>query len=148
MKTTYRGVRLQADQGTVSDVQVDVLHQPNDATSPKIARPLAHFSLHSPDGFSWGYHGSGPSDLALAILLDHLQETPTPEQVQMGHPLAMRLYQFFKREFVAGWGDTWEISGDEIDQWMKDPKIQKHVKQHAALWDELREIVEDADARQ
>jgi hypothetical protein len=25
---------------------------------------------HSPDGFSWGYSGSGPSQLALAILLE------------------------------------------------------------------------------
>lgn len=25
---------------------------------------------HSPDGFSWGYNGSGPSQLALAIVLD------------------------------------------------------------------------------
>lgn len=25
---------------------------------------------HSPDGFAWGYGGSGPSQLALAILLE------------------------------------------------------------------------------
>ncbi|GAI22752.1 unnamed protein product, partial [marine sediment metagenome] len=25
---------------------------------------------HSPDGFNWGYAGSGPAQLALAILLD------------------------------------------------------------------------------
>ena len=27
---------------------------------------------HSPDGFEWGYCGSGPAQLALAILADHL----------------------------------------------------------------------------
>lgn len=26
---------------------------------------------HSPDGFSWGYAGSGPSQLALALLARH-----------------------------------------------------------------------------
>ncbi len=25
---------------------------------------------HSPDGFSWGYRGSGPAQLALAVLLE------------------------------------------------------------------------------
>lgn len=28
---------------------------------------------HSPTGFSWGYNGSGPAQLALAILCDHLR---------------------------------------------------------------------------
>ena len=27
---------------------------------------------HSPTGFCWGYAGSGPAQLSLAILLDHL----------------------------------------------------------------------------
>ena len=27
------------------------------------------YRIHSPDGFQWGYSGSGPSQLALAILL-------------------------------------------------------------------------------
>jgi hypothetical protein len=26
---------------------------------------------HSPDGFAWGYNGSGPAQLALAILMRH-----------------------------------------------------------------------------
>jgi len=25
---------------------------------------------HSPDGFNWGYYGSGPSQLALAVVLE------------------------------------------------------------------------------
>lgn len=29
---------------------------------------------HSPDGFNWGYGGSGPSQLALAILLEYLDD--------------------------------------------------------------------------
>jgi len=31
---------------------------------------LPHVNRHSPDGFGWGYNGSGPSDLALSILTD------------------------------------------------------------------------------
>lgn len=31
---------------------------------------------YSPDGFCWGYSGSGPSQLALAILNHHLKNSP------------------------------------------------------------------------
>src|SRR5512135_81505 len=31
---------------------------------------LRHLVKHSPTGFSWGYGGSGPADLALSILRD------------------------------------------------------------------------------
>lgn len=45
---------------------------------------------HSPDGFEWGYGGSGPSDLALNILDLIL---PSKE--------AWRLHHFFKSDFIA-----------------------------------------------
>lgn len=34
--------------------------------------PLTHHVRHSPDGFSWGYAGSGPADLARCLLIDAL----------------------------------------------------------------------------
>ena len=42
-----------------------------------VARPLElclDLFNHSPTGFEWGYRGSGPAQLALAILADHLGE--------------------------------------------------------------------------
>lgn len=45
---------------------------------------------HSPDGFCWGYAGSGPSQLALAILL----EVTDDEKYALTH------YQRFKVEVV------------------------------------------------
>jgi hypothetical protein len=33
-------------------------------------RPSQALRNHSPDGFNWGYAGSGPSQLALAIVLE------------------------------------------------------------------------------
>jgi len=42
---------------------------------------------HSPDGFNWGYHGSGPAQLALAVIL---KLTGKPGD-----------YQEFKRNFIA-----------------------------------------------
>lgn len=46
---------------------------------------------HSPGGFSWGYEGSGPAQLALAILLEAGIDAVD----------AQRCHQEFKREFIA-----------------------------------------------
>jgi hypothetical protein len=53
--------------------------------------PSLKVRCHSPAGFNWGYFGSGPAQLALAILLQYL-----PKQV------ACELYQSFKFRFIAG----------------------------------------------
>lgn len=45
---------------------------------------------HSPDGFEWGYIGSGPSDLALNILLLYVDEKT-----------AWELHTDFKNEFIS-----------------------------------------------
>lgn len=45
---------------------------------------------HSPDGFAWGYGGSGPAQLALAILLSVADQKT-----------ALAYHQHFKCEFVA-----------------------------------------------
>lgn len=37
-------------------------------------KPLEHIVRHSPDGFEWGYGGSGPAELARCILIDLLGE--------------------------------------------------------------------------
>lgn len=45
---------------------------------------------HSPDGFCWGYGGSGPSQLALAVCLKLY-----PKKV------ALEIYQDFKFDLIA-----------------------------------------------
>lgn len=93
----YKGKRLNPDEGTTSNVVVTVNSE-----------PLKHKVYHSPDGFNWGYGGSGPADLARSILWDYLGEEP---------PRA--LYQNFKDTFVASWGDGWQITSQEIQGWIK-----------------------------
>jgi hypothetical protein len=67
---------------------------------------------HSPSGFSWGYGGSGPAQLALAILANHFGPYDREKK-------ALDIYQDFKFAFVAGWsGDTWTITTAEIDDWL------------------------------
>lgn len=74
----------------------------------EIARPLnprLDLRRHSPSGFEWGYGGSGPAQLALAILADALGDRP-----------ALELYQEFKWEVVA-WrprDQAWEITENDI----------------------------------
>jgi hypothetical protein len=63
---------------------------------------------HSPTGFAWGYGGSGPAQLALAILTDALGNSE----------LALRHYQEFKREIVAGWGDGWSITARAVREFV------------------------------
>jgi hypothetical protein len=45
---------------------------------------------HSPDGFAWGYGGSGPSQLALAVMLELY-----PQRI------ALAKYQQFKFNTIA-----------------------------------------------
>jgi hypothetical protein len=63
---------------------------------------------HSPDGFNWGYSGSGPAQAALGILLDCV-----------GKDTAVLLYQLFKFDFVAVWDDDFSISEKIIKNWIK-----------------------------
>lgn len=69
---------------------------------------LAHDLYHSPDGFEWGYHGSGPADLARSILKDRLGHVP-------------RCYQQFKNEVVAKLPpDRFMLGADVVDAWLAE----------------------------
>lgn len=46
-----------------------------------VSYPLPHLVQHSPDGFEFGYGGSGPSDLARSIVGDYLN-TKSPDPVK------------------------------------------------------------------
>ena len=67
---------------------------------------------HSPDGFAWAYNGSGPAQLALAILLEVTDRTT-----------AERLYQDYKSSVIAALpkeeNSTWTITSDEVMEWLK-----------------------------
>ena len=62
---------------------------------------------HSPEGFVWGYRGSAPLQLALAILVDCLGHTP-----------ALECYRDFMLEVVAGLDqEEWTLSEEAIRAW-------------------------------
>jgi len=67
--------------------------------------PRADLRNHSPDGFNWGYGGSGPAQLALALLADALGDDAK----------AQAFYQDFKFKVIARLtGDAFELGQGEI----------------------------------
>ena len=65
--------------------------------------------LHSPNGFEWGYGGSGPAELALNILA-MFTDRQTAEE----------LHQIFKWDFIVRVPyDGATIKGKEIRKWLK-----------------------------
>lgn len=102
MKKTYIGWTLPPHDAAADNIVLVV-------TSDHACRPLRprlDIENHSPTGFSWGYEGSGPAQLALAILADALKDDA----------LAARLHQPFKRLVVSRWpqGGMWNIEADEV----------------------------------
>jgi hypothetical protein len=71
-----------------------------------------HVYRHSPDGFAWGYSGSGPAQLALAILCDFLEHS--------NNVVALQLHQEFKSRFVAavGMDSEFRLTGEQILEWL------------------------------
>ncbi|MCI0534446.1 MAG: DUF6166 domain-containing protein [Verrucomicrobiales bacterium] len=73
--------------------------------------------VHSPTGFAWGYGGSGPAQLALALLVHATGDSET----------ALLHYQAFKWGHVAHWGDRWTITGAAIRSFVE--RQQPEVKE-------------------
>lgn len=85
-------------------------------------RPSQKVFNHSPDGFAWSYAGSGPAQLALAILL------------HAGLPKgdAVRWHQSFKTAFVQHWPRaSFDVTVD-VEAWITLQKRNAiaHVYHH------------------
>lgn len=106
----FRGVRTR--QGPV------VMYQLEDGR-PTILDPGPSLLLsnHSPTGFEWGYYGSGPAQLSLAILL-HVTGDPFD---------SLHFYQRFKREFVSTWGKRWSIREEAIRTWLAKKLLEEEA---------------------
>jgi hypothetical protein len=90
--------------------QTVVRHQSDGKDSILDPRRSQKVWNHSPDGFQWGYGGSGPAQLALAILLD----------VTGDEALSVRLHQDFKRDKIAQLDDSFVLTEAEIQTWLVD----------------------------
>jgi len=82
------------------DAQVKVV----DDRGTRTLDPRLDLRNHSPDGFEWGYHGSGPAQLALAICVE-----------VVGAERAQRVYQQFKDRTIARLdGEHWTILAADV----------------------------------
>jgi len=72
-------------------------------------KELKHYVMHSPDGFEWGYGGSGPSELSRCILIDYFGSISE----------ANKYYQKFKCDVISKIkGISWVITSDDIKNWL------------------------------
>lgn len=64
----------------------------------------------SPAGFEWGYRGSGPAQLAIAVLAH-----------AFGDEFACEFYQQFKREVVSELPKRgWNLTKRDLDEWRQE----------------------------
>lgn len=80
--------------------------------------PRLDIRCHSPSGYEWGYGGSGPAQLALALLCHALASVN----------LAEGCYQEFKREVIAGLPhQSWTLNQQVIcEWWMHRIQVGRH----------------------
>lgn len=108
-------VRIEGDydeKDWFGDVRID-----GNLLTPAASQKLSN---HSPDGFSWGYAGSGPAQLALAILL----------ACSYDNQRALRYHQKFKAAFLQQLPrDSFSIDVDVI-AWLnaQDHPNSQHVQ--------------------
>lgn len=71
---------------------------------------------HSPDGFNWGYAGSGPAQLALAIMLHFCNSD-----------LALKIYQRFKWDIISKLDQNkdFELTDSDIISWVQKQEEYK-----------------------
>lgn len=80
---------------------------------------------HSPDGFAWGYNGSGPSQAALAILLE-----------LYGKKIAVKYYQDFKSEVIStAPRDYFTLRIKHVEEWLVEKKA-------APVFDKLKKEIQ------
>ena len=89
---TYAGDR------TIDGIVVTVDGQPLDDQS--------HRRCYSLGGFEWSYEGPSPSQLAYALLVDHLGDEQKATMFQ----------DRFMREVVANFQNEWEMTSADIER--------------------------------
>jgi hypothetical protein len=75
-------------------------------------KPSLKLANHSPDGFSWGYSGSGPAQLAIAILFNETGDVN----------IATRFYQEFKMKYIAEFpmGQNFTLTGKQVAEFIQE----------------------------
>jgi hypothetical protein len=90
--------KVYAGDRTIDGIVVTVDGEPLDTYADR--------KCYSRNGFEWSYEGNAPTQLAYAILVDHLGDTAK----------AARLASTFMRTVVANFQNEWQMSSTDIDR--------------------------------
>ena len=105
----YRGVRVGGPHAMHPVVWVL-----NESGQPEALCLRLDLVNHSPTGPEWGYLGSGPAQLAIALLAD----------ATGSDAYAMAMGQWFKRDIVAQIPrERWELTQHEVLEWANNNKV-------------------------
>lgn len=86
-----------------------VLVKENDGSTRTLSpSPSRAIFDHSPDGFAWGYGGSGPSQLGLALLFDYTGD----------REFATKNYRQFTQEVISRLPKDFQIEATLLDDWV------------------------------
>ncbi|TAM92226.1 hypothetical protein EPN42_01540 [bacterium] len=78
--------------------------------------PLTHHVRHSATGFSWGFAGKGPTELARCLLADFLHLAAPFLEIES-------IYEAFKQDVIAQLPQDlggWRIHGYEVLGWLRE----------------------------
>ena len=104
------------NDGEINDVDRIVINS-RSGKALDLEASLKHVN-HSPTGFCWGYYGSGPAQLAFAILLDHLNGDVDR---------AKSLYQDFKSKVIARlpMDENFVLTDEQVESAITDIDIER-----------------------
>lgn len=102
---TYRGYRRMEKDWQGKPTTCTCIVMVETGKRQRALRPRLDIRSHSPTGFEWGYGGSGPAQLALALVADALGRRWTIPAI----------YQRVKELLIAGLPhDGWALTESEI----------------------------------
>jgi hypothetical protein len=128
MPVKYVGVRNV--DGDLFEVVVE-----RDGQKPYHLNPRNDIYDHSPTGVAWGYGGSGPAQLALAILADLFTDGKNPpyqrpewdKEPDTTYNRVLGLYQDFKFAVIARlpMDSGWELTDQQVESVISKIDIER-----------------------
>jgi len=91
---------------------------------------------HSPDGFSWGYRGSGPSQLSLAIVVEAIEKMMNEKRLAFDHQIVERDVEEY---YIVKIGAVGEIAIDNVMQKRKPTDAYVAEKLAARLYQDFKD---------
>ena len=99
-----------------------------------------HIHNASPDGYNWGYAGSGPAQAAFVMVLEYFR-TMSGYTADKAIFFAERLHQKFKDDFLVNVkaSDDIIMSQTSIDAWITMEDIKPRMSECHSVWEDIME---------